>query len=167
MAMRNVRRAMNCCGDMLAQSRQALLFEHGFQFVRRPGQQHDVTLAVFVFGFEPLAGGGAKVVLQYGGAIDNRSLLFVVRRHATATLGEHFVEGCNQVGIGMDFATERFGNTLASQIVFGGSESTHEDDDLRSSQSCLCCLGQIAAVVADDGFERHLDPDFIQLFREE
>ena len=72
-------------GDDAQQARQALPLEHGLQLVRRAGQQHGHRAGFL----HPLAGRGAAVVGQDGGAFDHEGLALVDLRHLAPGLARN------------------------------------------------------------------------------
>jgi len=77
-------RADGLPGSEAGEARQALLLEHGFQLMRRSGQQHGHRPV----GRHPLAGSGAAIVGQHLGALDHQRLALVDFRHPALHGGE-------------------------------------------------------------------------------
>ncbi len=71
-------------GHDAGQARQAVPLEHGFEFVRRAGQQHGDGAGFL----EPLAGSGAAIVGENVGALDDERLTLVDFRHLALGRGE-------------------------------------------------------------------------------
>ena len=122
---------MACLGDEAGEARQALLLEHGFQFVRRSGQQHGHGAV----GGDPLAGRRAAIVGQNVGALDDEGLALVDLRHLTACMArEPPFQGFGDFGIEDQLAVERLRHGFAGEIVFGGSQAAGENHDARPRQ---------------------------------
>jgi hypothetical protein len=57
---------------------------------------------------------------------------------------------------------ERGGDALAGEVVFGGAEAAGEHDDVRAVQCDADGVGEVLAVIADDGFEGDRDAELVE-----
>ena len=167
MAIFNTRRAMWRGGSASCQSRHAFRGEHGFQFRRWTGhQQHQ--LAMFADdGVNPLAGRGAVGVGQDVCAVDQVGLLGIVGGHGDATFGKSLVEGCQQIAVAADAHAQGFCDSFTRQIILGGTEATHDADDICATEGEVDGLHQVRLTIADDGFKDDADAERIQLLGDE
>ena len=152
--------------EALAQPRDTLLVEHRLDFVRRPGQQHDVAPDALVLVLDPLAGRGAERVGQHLRAVHQVRLAFVIFRHLAAELGKARIELGNEFGIAMDGAPQSGSDTFAGQVILGWTQAAAEDDDLGASERDPRRRREVLVVVADHRLERHIDAEFIEFFGE-
>ena len=58
---------------------------------------------------------------------------------------------------------ERLGGGFAGQVVFGGAQAAHQDDDVGAAQRGSNGIHQILAAVADDGLEGNRDANLVEL----
>src|SRR5579871_432945 len=129
----------------------------------RPRQQNDNALPPFELAAEPLARGRAIRVWENRGSFENVPLLSVVFRHLPSALGEPLLELCNNFRITPQSYSQGFGNGFPGQIVFGGSESATEDDDVRAKKRMLSRGYQMAHVVADYALEYDINSQQVEL----
>ncbi len=66
------------------------------------------------------------------------------------------------LGIAVQFKSQRIGHCFPRQVVFGRAESAHEDDDLGRETTRRPRLS-VFAVIADDGFENYFNAELVQL----
>ena len=66
-------------------------------------------------------------------------------------------------GIAAQFQRERFGDGFAGQVVLGGAQAAHEDDDVSAAERSADGVDQVFAAVADDGLEGDRDTDLVEL----
>ena len=116
--------------DPGAQSRDAFGFKQRLEFVRRPGEQHEDSLLAIVLSGNPLAGRGAEQIRQHRCASQDVGLLGIVRGHLYAALGEPLFELRDEIGIALQFQTQRVGHRLARQVIFSWAEAARENDDV-------------------------------------
>ncbi len=69
-------------------------------------------------------------------------------------------------GVAAQGERERFGDGLAGEVVFGGAEAAHDDDNVGAAEGGADGVDQILAAVADDGLEGDGDADLVELFSE-
>ncbi len=75
-------------------------------------------------GLQVLSRRGAARIGQNDRAFHDVGLLGVVGRHLHATLGEALVHGGDHVVIAAQVDTQRSGDALAREVVFGGAETS-------------------------------------------
>ena len=61
---------------------------------------------------------------------------------------------------------ERFGDGFAGEVVFGGAEAAHEDEDVDAAEGGADGVDEVFAAVADDGFEGDGDADLVEFLSE-
>ena len=66
----------------------------------------------------------------------------------------------------MQLQAKRFGHGFARKVIFGGTESADEDDDVGTPHGQFRRGGEIVTVVADDAFEAHFDSQLVQFVGE-
>ena len=131
--------------------------------MRRAGQDHQHAAAFF----DPLAGRGAAIVRQYVRALDHHRLTPVDFGHGAIHRAKTLLDAVVDRGIEDLPAVERHGDCIAREIVFGGSESARDDDELRGAQRAPDRAGQTLEIVADHVFGRHFDAQIVQLLGQE
>ncbi len=149
-----------------AQAGQAFGVKERPALVGRAGKEHDQLAIAGEGGVEPLAGRAAVGVGQQGCALENVGLLEIVLGHGDAPGGGAGVQRGDLRGVAAQGERERFGDGLAGQIVFGGSEAAHEDENVGAAESGANGVDEILAPVANDGLESDGDADPVELFRE-
>ena len=115
---------------------------------------------------EPLAGGAAVGVGEDGCAFEDVGLLEVVLRHGDAPGGGAGVEGGDLRGVAAEGEGEGFGYGFAGEVVFGGAEAAHEDENVDAAEGGVDGVDEVFAAVADDGFEGDGDSDFVEFSSE-
>ena len=101
---------------------------HAVELLGRAGEDHN-GLAVF---HKAAAGCGAAGILEHHGALGHVSLLQRIVRHL---LTRFTVTGANHFGgddVLLHGQIESFGNTLAGDIIHGGSKTACDQDDVAS-----------------------------------
>ena len=161
-----MRVAMCWSGNAGAQSRDALRFKHRLEFVRRPGEQHQDSLLAVILSGDPLAGRGAERIRQHRGAGQDVGLLGIVGGHLDAALGEALFELRNDLGIALQFQTQRVGHRFARQVIFSGAEAAGENDDVGTPHGEFGGRGQPFGVVAHNALEAHFNAQVVQFFGE-
>jgi hypothetical protein len=145
-------------GRHALQARQTTALEHGLQFVRRPGQKHDHRAGIL----DPLAGSGATVVREDGGALDDEGLALVDLGHFSIGLREAALQPFRDFRGERQLAVERQGHGFARHVVFGRSQAAGDNQDRRVRQRAANGAGQPLAVVADHALGYHFDADVVQ-----
>ncbi len=113
---------------------------------------------------EPETGSGAFGVGNDCRSLDDIGLLEIVVGHRNAAFGKPSGQCDDQLGVAAHVDTQRFGNSLAGQVVFGGPEATHDADEIDARECCADGADEVAPTVAGDGFEVDGDTDLIELF---
>ena len=113
--------------------------------MRRAGKQNDDVFASVELSAEPLAGSGAVGIGKDGGAFENVGLLGIVGGHLPAALGEALLQTGEDFGIAVQGDAERFGDSFAGEVVFGGAEAAAEDQNVGAEQAMLARLRPGAA----------------------
>ena len=75
-------------------------------------------------------------------------------------------ESGDLVGVAAQGERERFGDGFAGEVVFGGAEAAHEDDNVGAAEGGADGVDQVFAAVADDGLEGDGDAELVELFGE-
>ncbi len=65
-------------------------------------------------------------------------------------------------GVGLQLEAERGGDALAGEVVFGGAETAGEQHDVGAVQRDADGVGEVLAVVADDGLEGDGDAEVVE-----
>ena len=69
-------------------------------------------------------------------------------------------------GVAAEGERESFGDSFASEIVFSGPETAHEDENVNAGESGFDGGDEIFAAVADDGFEGDGNAEGVELLSE-
>ena len=109
-----------------------------------------------------MAWSAAVLVGQDLSAFDLVGLLGVVRRHDDAASDEAMLQEIVDSLVAMKGAVEGFGDALAGEVVFGGTEATGDQDDVGAVDGDLDGGAKVIAVVADDGLERYGDAEVVE-----
>jgi len=115
------------------------------------------------FEVEKLAGSAAVDVVEDLGAFDDVGLPGVVGRHGDAAGGEALVEAGEQLGAAMQWAAEGGGDGLAGEVVLGGAEASHKDDDIGTRERNASNVHQVTSAIAHNGFETYFHAEPVQL----
>ena len=153
-------------GTTSRETRQALGVEERAALVRRAGNERDELAIAAEGGIEPLAGSAAVGVGQQRGAFQNVGLLQIVLRHGDAPGGGASMQRGHLRSVAAQRERERLGHGLAGQIVFGGSQAAHQDENVDAAQRGANGADEILLPVAHDGLEGDGDADAVELFRE-
>ncbi len=145
----------------------AFSFKQRLELVRRAGQEDNDALTTVKRAAQPLAGSSSIGVGQNNGPTDDVGLLGVVRRHLPFASCEALLQSSQYFGITLELKPKRLGYGLSSQVVFRGSETAAEDDDIGAKKCVLRRPNQLPQIVAHHAFEDHLNPQQIQLLGEE
>ena len=70
------------------------------------------------------------------------------------------------IGVAAEGERESFGDGFAGEIVFGGAEAAHEDENVNAAEGGVDGVDEILAAVADDGFEGDGNAELVEFFRE-
>ena len=134
--------------------------------MRRSGNEHDDFAEAGVGGFEPLAGSAAVGIGEKGGAFDEVGLLEIVFGHADAPCSRAGVKCGYLLCIALEAQRESFSYGLARKVVFGGTESAHEDQDVGTRESGFNHTDQVFSTIADNRLEGDSDAQFVELLSE-
>ncbi len=148
-------------GQQGFEARLDLRGPHGFQFMRRPGQEHDDRAVARKL--EPLSGGGSAIVGQHSCTIDHVGLAFVDFHHFAVEALEALFEPIADFLREDEFAPEGGGGGVARDVVFCGAESTCEDDELRAQQTGLDLIGKAFAAIANHALLDDFDAKIVEL----
>ena len=86
--------------------------------------------------------------------------------HGDAPGGGAGMQSGDLGGVAAQGERERFGDGLAGEVVLGGAQAAHEDENVGAAERGADGVDQVLAAVADDGLEGDGDADLVELFRE-
>src|SRR5215470_3302049 len=109
--------------NFAAETLAHLIFEECLHLVRRSGQKNDGALASFELSCQPLSASGAVQIWQDHCAVENVSLLGVIRGHLQAAIGEAFFQLVDEFRITVECGAKSRGDGFAREVVFGRTES--------------------------------------------
>ncbi len=106
--------------------------------------------------------GRRAILLQDLGPLDDIALFAVRgRRGQTAAAEPRLDEGLD-LAVENEPPPEDLGQRFPRPVVLGGTEPSHAQDETGTGQGGPQGPGEIAFIVADDGFKRDFDPDRVQ-----
>jgi hypothetical protein len=111
---------------------------------------------------EVLAWGAAVGVGEEGCAVDELGLLGVVGGHGHAAGCKPRLQRQDRGRVGVELEVEGFGGALTGEVVFGGAKAAGEEDDVGAVEGDADGVGEVGAVVADDGFEGDGDAEVVE-----
>ena len=140
--------------------------EHGFQFIRRAGEQHGV-LAGRAGVLEDHARRGAVVVFDLAAVHRDVRLTAVVLGHRAAPRSEERADLVEFFLVEAKFVTERVSDGLLCQIVLRRAEPAGKDEQIAAAAREVDNTLQPLGVVAHDALEMHVDAQLRELAAQE
>ncbi len=167
-AVFSTRVAMAAGGSHGAQTRHALLVPQRLEFVRRAGKQHNDSRLSRRTRFPATVPALCRGNWAARSApSQNVGLLGIVLRHLNATFGKALVHRGDDVVIALQLNAQRGGHALAREVVFGRTQTSHEDGDVGAADRGACHRGEMVEIVADDGLEGDDDAQIVETAGEE
>src|SRR5258708_3041180 len=111
--------------------------------------------------------GAEPRIVERISSVNDVTLAFVVLRHLPAAGSKTRAQVFHNAGVAFERTAQRFCHALTSKVVFSGTETAHEDNDIRGGECYPGHVDQISTAIAHDGLKAYFHAQPVQLRSEE